>query len=1690
MEILNPPPVYTFLNELQIVDHSADTTYTLMVASFETILSIKQKITMQATDKLEYLPDSLFLAIKNDNNTYTPIEFQYVEDVPIPNQFPDPLSHPPPDRRFVTAEGADLIVSREPYPGLTFQTIPFRDEPVLHLWTLRSLAAIADPTNLQEFIGFFQIYFPALREPNQVEETLHTSPSRDTTDILTKLQTYQTTIQSMFDTIESILSIDNSFDDIEQIQLNHITQFHVTLPPLASVEAEGLDVLFHTMKGSKYLPYIRYFPQRGVPTLKLGRGPSGIPLITNTQILGLYMMDVQDVQQGSVLLIKIPIEIQDIRVVQKGFAWSLLIYEDGHAEAKLDALRTNDPIPFSYLERAFELLFTSLTVVGWEEHPKLTLSLFSGDYEINVDSKHVLTNKELQARLKQYTPLFYEEPIYSKLNGIAIRSRMGTLLPQEDPIQQAVELYHFHKQTKQVPQLLLQEFGISSKRAGDAIKQFAKQHQEQIDTYGEPQPVLSDELGATLYIENQSPRYIFQFHHITSYEELQQVFTIAKLMILPDKKTSIKESTTPTRSMPSGVLSIEENEENAFAAVEEEQVDLLAPAKKDTYDYVNYLIKADQELFKFTVPETSLIGTYTTSCQKAQHRQPYVVSPNKYKDIKQKYEGMVHMLEYPLSDYNAEVVKFVSSTAKERKKDDPANPKTKKEREAMEIHALRMGVPLKGDVSFLGEKAPPMLMALIEEQKQKELWVFARAGVRSANYYICSKLWCATDQLPILQSEYEGTTLRNGAKKKLIPSCPFCGEQNVIERKGDNIYVGYFSEVKHPKQYILPCCFTSPSKVSLPKDAIPIPDPPKGLEPVYPEPLELVDESSKKVERLKDLGDAFKKLQSSSTYFLRSNQSLTEGSVGFVPEAIDTILGQSIDSYTTLVKGYPRLNPSPHAFIRFGISGNLNLNGQNFLQFLSYSMFACARIGQGVSGISTTSTMCPVDTLKWICTTNMVKSARAFEAANYGTLIHEFHNPEEPDPGSVGSTYTALEFQTWMGLMKLETADRAYVVRFFKAWKRFIAYLSDSTEKKELRLWDGFLSTPGLFSKSGILLLRVIQTKEGKGDILCPPFGISQRTRDGTPCILPIYHMEEQSIIEPLIYVETNANFVGAIHPSILPSYSKDSREKLKNLYYQFLQPILGCGRPVPPINVWLPLIKRVLQLGQLLDRLKPNKQYVIKSILRERTNRAVGVIVDENSISYYIPISDDGTIDTSIPCSYGIEQLPTPSYPQAFDFFTKLSKEFPFLKPSTIRYKLNNGKQLFAQIDLENNSQIPIASFEEGLYPITLPMKEQSDYTNQEEDSILLKKADEESIKLMNQVEVNPEELMEEAYQYLRLSLSNWLIRTGHGVAKQIELLRAARNRLPLYELRKRGDLLLHGLIKSWITTSGSSSIPPLLRQDCLLLKEGDCHGICGWSDGRCKIHTPTYGTVEDPSIILTARLVDELLRTNGSAYEVLQAKEKRVLRFRSPSGLTAEEDAYLLSFEGRGTKKIYEDVGLVGRHPTKYTEGYTYPEEISAEVLGRTISTESGLPQSWEDGGWSRSGELFDIVRKLPELRDALLRELLITSDGSTMTYTTFEKELQRLRLSHSTEPFTWSVDDLHYLSKILEVNIILTKKHIRTGMLEFKEVIADPSSQYLLLDGESLPLLYKEGGVEPTRYVTYEQLPEDIQIALERM
>ena len=463
--------------------------------------------------------------------------------------------------------------------------------------------------------------------------------------------------------------------------------------------------------------------------------------------------------------------------------------------------------------------------------------------------------------------------------------------------------------------------------------------------------------------------------------------------------------------------------------------------------------------------------------------------------------------------------------------------------------------------------------------------------------------------------------------------------------------------------------------------------------------------------------------------------------------------------------------------------------------------------------------------------------------------------------------------------------------------------------------------------------------------------------------------------------------------------------------------------------------------------------------------------------------------IDTRVSSSYDIESLPLPTPESLYKLLINLSKTFPVLEPVEIRYKLMANVKQCVGFQLHVGTFVPFQMYEEGTktFPITrLDILGEFPW---DEDSILLKHEDAESMRLMREIEINPIELFEEAYQHLRLSLSNWLFRTeeGRATAIQIERLRSARNRLPLYELRKRGDLLLESLVRSWVTTEGVHTAPVLLRQDCLLLKEGECKGSCAMADGSCKIHTPTYGAMKDPAKVLSARLVDELLRSSGPAYEILQKHHSRVQTLRPPTDLVREGESSLLSFEGRGDDSVYKRLGLKDRLFTDYTKGYIYPEEVSAEDLGREIATESGLPAGWEEAGWSRAAELSDILLNLEKVRNAVLLNLLMEIE---MTYSAFETALHELRAESSSSPIDWkSMKDLEYLSQILKANFILTRKKIRTGILEFTDLIKAPSSEfYILFDSDMIPMLYHPSDSLPVHSVGMEELPDDVRIAVE--
>jgi hypothetical protein len=205
-------------------------------------------------------------------------------------------------------------------------------------------------------------------------------------------------------------------------------------------------------------------------------------------------------------------------------------------------------------------------------------------------------------------------------------------------------------------------------------------------------------------------------------------------------------------------------------------------------------------------------------------------------------------------------------------------------------------------------------------------------------------------------------------------------------------------------------------------------------------------------------------------------------------------------------------------------------------------------------------------------------------------------------------------------------------------------------------------------------------------------------------------------------------------------------------------------------------------------------------------------------------------------------------------------------------------------------------------------------------------------------------EETLEEAYQHLRISFSNWLHTSDLGgrVRAQIELLRQARKRLPLYELQKRLDILLTPIVNNseepWMTLEGTTR-PSILRRDCRqITQESACIAGCTWSSGRCLIHTTGTPRYMNPLRVLTAKLVDELLRSFGHAMEVL---ERRVpyLNPVSQDALLHMDSSVLFSATGRGSDMLYEKLGYTERTPSEFTRGLTYPEEVGVEIHSTDI-------------------------------------------------------------------------------------------------------------------------------------------------------
>jgi hypothetical protein len=414
-------------------------------------------------------------------------------------------------------------------------------------------------------------------------------------------------------------------------------------------------------------------------------------------------------------------------------------------------------------------------------------------------------------------------------------------------------------------------------------------------------------------------------------------------------------------------------------------------------------------------------------------------------------------------------------------------------------------------------------------------------------------------------------------------------------------------------------------------------------------------------------------------------------------------------------------------------------------------------------------------------------------------------------------------------------------------------------------------------------------------------------------------------------------------------------------------------------------------------------------------------------------------------------------------------------LLPKVLR--INETKTQYVALDLLCGITIPINPL-----PLEDPILKQPCYSKLTAESPLLMKKGTEpwfaDLALMAPLTpvksleaATKEEELEEAYQHLRITLSEFLATNPKGKAlkAQIEKLRQARRRLPLFELQRRLDALLYPYVNQWVKRDDKrpAAKPSVLRRECTqITKETDCIEGCTWSEGeaplrQCLIHTTATERFLDPVHLMSARLADELLRTFGKAMEILNHTVSRLKPLQS-NEFRYENSSLLFSAVGRGTQLLYDILGYSKRQPTDYTAGLTYPEEVGLD------ESSIDLPEDW---------------------KESLYR--IVVSPYLSKDPRGFLNEVMHLaKFLPADKTFGGTQEEWIQLAKAMNVNVLKTHYNSVTNRIQVStsDMITESKADvpnYIILDVNGIPLQNKK----TTGFTLREdELPASIKMALD--
>jgi hypothetical protein len=1504
--------------------------------------------------------------------TYVPIDYLWypsgtndVRSVYILNNPRKALTEP--DMRFVTADGSYASPNLEPRGRSSLEDVFLKPRdnqlPTFHAFTLSALLDEyrgVKPVSEADWNKRFAPYFPNVSVAGPYE------PDADDRAFAEKIKFFVTQRESTLDALNNLLE---EGVELPTTKLTGIRQLRlIWKKPVSGFEGAGS--LFYNLLASERRPFIRLLPSEGSGITKLHvKGVLPIPSMDDPKVLELWGRETSPTPGIDYLVVKY-IHRPSIGITQPIYG-TIQVLNDGTMNLLLQPpkqIKKLDPVlDFRNFTRILEDIFSGLPQPFDAFKLKEIAALFT--LKTTVQSK-----KFNKARILHRLPLFQTffqqiKPLPGETPIISLRYKAVSQYASEDKTFAFLTQLSTKKQLDGeglIPELisaLQDEFTLSKKEAVDLV---AKWH-EQSATYTVQIPeegefIESFNPGIDVHIYAQHPSYYFHINRIDSYETYIRLYTLLSLLFVEEDEyfgstniaaaaemeevtndieeaslaqeeegeintrtatatasatataatASTKNDIVPTgtaNSIPDWMVddpfanasnAVNEGEVIAETAptaieastiadtlapapakgkkrppiiVEDEEIAVAAPAPKRVSNdeqklvnpkswFIKKLQEADPRLFTFRTEDSDDSG-YSRKCAGHDDRQPSVLTKDQYDRMREIYsEDPIFWIVYPLEG-----------------DDNPIQP-----------------LGIEETVTVMRYGADP----------------------ENINYYFCPQYFCLSDEIMVREVDFESATDRDG-KPKPPNTCPFCYGKLITDKKkavpGYTVYkrkdkrgstyhdaIDFMSKTTHPENFALPCCF-------LKQTTLRISNPQYAHLRAYMQ-REVIEntganeesksENEEEEEELLYKGDEaieyavlFETLYKS--YILEPNKHPGPGIFATAPAKFDKFFRQNSDeSIVTRVKISLKLRPNALGFLRVGTENTLYESLLGVIAPLLYKN-SINEVRERILEVLT---------------------PRIFLNSHFGNLVLEFYNPA--DGSAMPPTKQSLMSwsQTELGVPVTST-NMYQLLRIYNSFKRFIRFIRDPTQRKDLRHIQPLLAEPGLFTTRGIQLV-VMEDNGGEEDITirCPTFGVSVDRNKKNDFVFISRSMKnigatENQYARYELFIHTSNKAArggeGEVHETII-KWDYNSRRYWPEIVERRVDEYMTqCQSRYRSLYTSQDGVNpmAMIPLSKAVDAAPVRPEGIVK----DSYNHIVALTFRSKAGStnlVALPIVDDGVI--SISSAFSIKNIyldwddfkAAPADEIVNYYKEKLEPLFSLYPGYIVKYAVKRkvDKRIVA-VQLANGIYIPAAAPKDESILATLGIgivEKEDDFQSEIDKRIAGIKPivvgdnwDEviESTKKEKSCGFDTELLrkstylqFEELYQQFRLMVSNWLTshRAGSETRKGIEDI-IFNDDLPEYEKRKRMYIFIGSTLLSWFYPDDEKweSQASFLRKDCRVINSPDaCTGNCYWKasegeeGGKCLLHVdaktqlgdkPGERDVSTPELF-TKRVIDELVR------------------------------------------------------------------------------------------------------------------------------------------------------------------------------------------------------------------------------------